>query len=108
MLVKKMKVMKQIITMFSAVLLMVSMTACSNGNGNREIEANQNQKSGSIEHRQQDTSILIAHTPEGEFEECIGALEEAGVSVESHVLEGMPHGFSVEGGWINGSLLIRQ
>ena len=38
----------------------------------------------------------------GEFEECIQALEEAGVSVESHVLEGMPHGFGAEGGWIDG------
>ena len=38
----------------------------------------------------------------GEFEECIDALEEAGVSVESHVLEGMLHGFGVEGGWIDG------
>lgn len=38
----------------------------------------------------------------GEFEECIQALEEAGVPVESHVLEGMPHGFGAEGGWIDG------
>jgi len=37
-----------------------------------------------------------------EFEECIEALEEANVSVESHVLEGMPHGFGAEGGWIDG------
>src|SRR5699024_2854711 len=31
-----------------------------------------------------------------EFEECIQALEEAGVPVESQVLEGMPHGFGAE------------
>ena len=35
-----------------------------------------------------------------EFEECIAALQEAEVPVESHVLEGMPHGFGAEGGWI--------
>ena len=35
-----------------------------------------------------------------EFEECIAALQEAGVPVESHVLEGMPHGFGAQGGWI--------
>ena len=38
----------------------------------------------------------------GEFEECIDALKTAGVSVESHVLEGMPHGFGAQGGWIDG------
>lgn len=38
----------------------------------------------------------------GEFEECIQALAEAGVPVESQVLEGMPHGFGAEGGWIDG------
>lgn len=38
----------------------------------------------------------------GEFEECIEALEEADVPVESHVLQGMPHGFGAEGGWIDG------
>lgn len=37
----------------------------------------------------------------GEFEECIEALEQADVPVESHVLEGMPHGFGAEGGWID-------
>ena len=38
----------------------------------------------------------------GEFEECIEAPEEADVPVESHVLQGMPHGFGAEGGWIDG------
>lgn len=38
----------------------------------------------------------------GEFEECIAALREAGVSVESHELQGMPHGFGAEGNWISG------
>ncbi|OUQ23467.1 hypothetical protein B5E77_15540 [Lachnoclostridium sp. An131] len=35
-----------------------------------------------------------------EFEKCIAALQEAEIPVESHVLEGMPHGFGAEGGWI--------
>lgn len=37
----------------------------------------------------------------GEFEECIDALKEAGVPTECHVLEGMPHGFGVDGGWLD-------
>ena len=37
----------------------------------------------------------------GEFEECIQALKEAGVFVQSQVLEGMPHGFGAQGGWID-------
>ena len=36
----------------------------------------------------------------GEFEECIEALKEAGVSVESLVLDGMPHGYGSGGNWI--------
>lgn len=37
----------------------------------------------------------------GEFEECVAALREAGVTVESHVLEGWPHGFgAADGEWI--------
>lgn len=36
----------------------------------------------------------------GEFEECVEALQEAGITVESHELQGMPHGFGNTGGWI--------
>jgi acetyl esterase/lipase len=36
-----------------------------------------------------------------EFEECVAALREAGVTVESHSLEGWPHGFgAADGEWI--------
>lgn len=35
-----------------------------------------------------------------EFEECVAALREAGVPVESVALEGMPHGYGASGGWI--------
>lgn len=35
-----------------------------------------------------------------QFEACIAALKEAGVSVESNVLEGMGHGYGFMGGWI--------
>ena len=35
-----------------------------------------------------------------QFEKCVAALKEAEVSVESHVLDGMPHGFGARGGWI--------
>ncbi|MHC1770935.1 MAG: alpha/beta hydrolase [Flexilinea sp.] len=36
-----------------------------------------------------------------EFEECVAALKEAGVTVESHSLEGWPHGFgAADGKWI--------
>lgn len=35
-----------------------------------------------------------------EFEACIEALEEAGVSVETNVLDGRPHGFGYREGWI--------
>jgi acetyl esterase/lipase len=36
-----------------------------------------------------------------EFEECVVALREAGVIVESHAIEGWPHGFGVaDGEWI--------
>lgn len=35
-----------------------------------------------------------------EFESCIEALEEAGVSVETNVLDGRPHGFGYREGWI--------
>lgn len=35
-----------------------------------------------------------------QFEECIEALKDAGVSVTSQVLEGMPHGFGNRGGWL--------
>jgi len=52
--------------MFLAVLLMASMTACSNVKGNRKTEASQSQESESAEHRQQDTSVFIAYTPEEE------------------------------------------
>ena len=38
----------------------------------------------------------------GEFEECVRALQEAGIPVEAHELEDMPHGFGAEGGWIDG------
>lgn len=37
-----------------------------------------------------------------QFEACIEALQEAGVSVESHELKGMPHGFGTSGKWIDG------
>ena len=36
----------------------------------------------------------------GEFEKCIEALEQTGVLVETNVLEGMPHGYGDQGGWI--------
>lgn len=35
-----------------------------------------------------------------QFEKCISALQDAGVSVESDVLQGMPHGYGYTGGWI--------
>ena len=35
-----------------------------------------------------------------EFEECMEALKEAGVSVESDVLEGRPHGYGYTEDWI--------
>ena len=35
-----------------------------------------------------------------EFEACIDALQEAGVSVETDVLEGRPHGYGCTEGWI--------
>lgn len=34
-----------------------------------------------------------------EFEECVAALEQAGVTVESHVMEDWPHGFGADGEW---------
>lgn len=34
-----------------------------------------------------------------EFEECVAALEQAGVTVESHVMEDWPHGFEADGEW---------
>jgi acetyl esterase/lipase len=37
----------------------------------------------------------------GEFEENIEALLQADVPVESYVLEGMPHGYGSDGGWIS-------
>lgn len=88
-----MKVMKQIITIFLAVLLMASMTACSNVNGNREIEANQNQKSESTEHRQQDTSILIAYTPEDEVAFAAEQIQAASGGVLYEIGEGEPENF---------------
>lgn len=36
----------------------------------------------------------------GEFEECMEALKEAGVSVKSDVLEGRPHGYGYTEGWL--------
>ncbi|MDE6607955.1 MAG: flavodoxin [Lachnospiraceae bacterium] len=36
----------------------------------------------------------------GEFEECVEALEEAGVSVKVNVLDGRPHGYGYMEGWI--------
>jgi acetyl esterase/lipase len=36
----------------------------------------------------------------GEFEECVEALQQADVPVESYVLEGIPHGYGSGGGWI--------
>jgi acetyl esterase/lipase len=36
----------------------------------------------------------------GEFEECVEALHKANVTVESHVLQGMPHGYGAKGAWI--------
>lgn len=35
-----------------------------------------------------------------QFEKCISALKDAGVSVESDVLGGRPHGYGYTGGWI--------
>lgn len=35
-----------------------------------------------------------------QFEKCISALKDAGVSVESDVLQGMSHGYGYTGGWI--------
>lgn len=35
-----------------------------------------------------------------QFEKCISALKEAGVSVQSDVLKGEPHGYGYTGGWI--------
>lgn len=37
-----------------------------------------------------------------QFEACVEALKKAGVSVESHELRGMPHGFGAGGDWIDG------
>lgn len=37
-----------------------------------------------------------------QFETCVAALREAGVTVESHELRGMPHGFGAGGDWIGG------
>jgi acetyl esterase/lipase len=37
----------------------------------------------------------------GEFEENVEALSQADVPVESYVLEGMPHGYGSDGGWIS-------
>ncbi len=38
-----------------------------------------------------------------QFEACVNALRQAGVLVESHALEGMPHGFGAgDGQWIRG------
>lgn len=34
-----------------------------------------------------------------EFEKCVAALEQAGVTVESHVMEDWPHGFGADGEW---------
>ena len=36
----------------------------------------------------------------GEFEECVEALQEAGVPVEVNVLDGRPHGYGYTEGWI--------
>lgn len=36
-----------------------------------------------------------------QFGACIEALREAGVTVEDHPLEGLPHGFGARGGWID-------
>lgn len=36
-----------------------------------------------------------------EFEKCVNALKQAGVTVESHPLQNMPHGFGNSGGWIS-------
>ena len=36
-----------------------------------------------------------------QFEACVSALQQAGVPVESHALQGMPHGFGAgDGQWI--------
>lgn len=36
-----------------------------------------------------------------QFEACVSALQQAGVPVESHALEGWPHGFGAgDGQWI--------
>lgn len=35
-----------------------------------------------------------------QFEKCISALQDAGVSVEPDMLQGMPHGYGYTGGWI--------
>lgn len=35
-----------------------------------------------------------------EFEECVEALRQAGVPVQSVPLQGMPHGYGAAGGWI--------
>jgi acetyl esterase/lipase len=35
-----------------------------------------------------------------EFAACVTALQQAGVSVESHVLQGAPHGYGARGNWI--------
>lgn len=37
-----------------------------------------------------------------QFEACVEALQKAGVSVESHELNGMSHGFGTGGGWMDG------
>lgn len=37
-----------------------------------------------------------------QFKACVEALDEAGGSVESHELTGMPHGFGTGGGWLDG------
>ena len=35
-----------------------------------------------------------------QFAACAKALQQAGVSVESHILEGWPHGYGARGNWI--------
>lgn len=58
-----MELMKRTSRMLFAVLLITSMTACSNGNGYRETAPDQNRETEDV---QTDSSILIAYTPEEE------------------------------------------